>query len=321
VLLRTSMIEPLEFVTSKRQHVLQRVAAKAAARVADTFSTQRTYSGRLMTRRQIRQQLRTITKVVLSPRSSVHDDDVDSIPINNTSEHEDEDDAYIVADAAINALEEGPAAARMEGNSNAGTVCSSRVHERVSEGGSIRCRSVRGSVGGAGTCNAVTPAELPVSARPSEAGSDAAAAAAEQEEDHAQQLPATTTAAAAAGAFKRCMTADTDRAIAGSERAPGTPCTPFSPFSLQQPISPQAAAAAAAADNSRPAELKLWLDECNVVADIGCEVQYVAQLELAGSKIKRHVPLAVLGRQHKQLLWLQFFLESSYAATFYIFTG
>jgi hypothetical protein len=68
-------------------------------------------------------------------------------------------------------------------------------------------------------------------------------------------------------------------------------------------------------------ELKLWLEEDQVVADIGCELQYVAQLELAGSKIKRHVPLAVLAQQHKQLLWLQFFLEASYAATFYIFTA
>ncbi|WIA20644.1 hypothetical protein OEZ85_005023 [Tetradesmus obliquus] len=76
-----------------------------------------------------------------------------------------------------------------------------------------------------------------------------------------------------------------------------------------------------AAAPGQKAELKLWLDESAAITDIGCEVQYVAQLELAGSKITTHVPLAVLARQHKQVLWLQFFLEASYAATFYIFTS
>jgi hypothetical protein len=303
------MVESQEFATSKRQHVLQRVAVTAAARIADTFSTQRTMSGRLMSRRQIQQQLRAITKVVLSPNSSVQEDDGAS---------DGDDDAAFDADA--HALE---APARALGVSNAGTVCSSRVHERVSEGGSFLGRP---SAGGS-TCDAAAAAaaELPVSARPSDAGDN-------EEEQDAQQLPSTTATAAAAAAagaaLKRCMTTETDRAVAGSERPPGTPCTPFSPFSIHQPISQQTAAAAAAgagaamhSPHHQQAELKLWLDESDVIADIGCEVQYVAQLELAGSKISRHVPLAALARQHKQVLWLQFFLESSYAATFYIFTG
>ncbi|WIA40964.1 hypothetical protein OEZ86_004614 [Tetradesmus obliquus] len=211
VLLRASMVESIEFITSKRQHVLQRVAATAATRVADTFATQRTTSGKLMSRRQIQRQLQNVTKVVLSPNSSIQEDDDVADDASNGEEHLD-------AHAAPDGME-GMSARRARGVSNAGTVCSSRVHER--------------------------------------------------------------TAAAAAAA--------TD---GGGAAAP-----------------------------SQKAELKLWLDESAAITDIGCEMQYVAQLELAGSKITTHVPLAVLARQHKQVLWLQFFLEASYATTFYIFTG
>jgi hypothetical protein len=311
-LLRSMIHEPCEFTASKRQHVLQRIAANAAARIADTFATQRTISGRLMTRRQIHQKLQTITKVVLSPRASISN-----------------------ADGADSSQDDAEGVVRTPGVSNAGTVCSSRVHERVSEGGVSVTRQMSMSFGGAAgnaaaAAAAAAPAELPTSARPSDAGAASDLEAEEDSSNNARKLcnhraspspsPAAAAAVAAADLLKRCMTADTDQAVAGSEL---TPCSPFSPFSLHEPMSPQAAAAAAGCcelPDQQP-ELKLWLEEDDVVADIGCELKYVAQLELAGSKIKRHVPLAVLARQHKQLLWLQFFLESSYTATFYTFTG
>jgi hypothetical protein len=313
LLLRNMIKEPCEFVTSKRQHLLQRIAANAATRVADTFSTQRTISGRLLTKRQIHEKLRNITKVVLSPRASISNADDD-----DASQH----DGSVELDAGSVAMQ---LPARTPGVSNAGTVCSSRVHERLSEGGSVM-RHMSSSCGGSTAATAAAgeaaPAELPTSARPSDAGGTSDLDSEGCSKGNACQpsshrAPAAAVAAAAAGSLKRCMTADTDRAVAGSELMPGSP---FSPFSLHQPMSPQAAAECCALPDQQP-ELKLWLEEDDTLADIGCELQYVAQLEHAGSKIKRHVPLAVLARQHKQLLWLQFFLESSYAATFYIFTG